>query len=268
MKVYMLCDMEGVSGIYARDQVWRSGERPELYDEGRWLMTRDVNAAAEAALAAGVDELVVCDTHSGGGRNVLWNEMLNDLRVMYEVPHAPRLLPGLDESFDGVILLGHHAKAGTLGAFLDHTWSGQWFDFQINGQSVGEVGIETCYAGHWDVPLIMVQGDEACCAEVEEQFPQAVTATVKRGLDRFHAAGPSPDVARQWTADKVAEAVERARGGGLSPFKPTLPMTVRWTAATTDLVDRVAYRSGVRRVDARTVECQVARQCDVLAWLV
>jgi hypothetical protein len=34
------------------------------------------------------------------------------------------------------------------------------------------------------------------------------------------------------------------------------------------MVDRVAYRPGVRRVDARTVECQVAQQCDVLAWLV
>jgi hypothetical protein len=31
--------------------------------------------------------------------------------------------PDLDESVDGLLLMGHHAKAGTDGAFLPHTWS-------------------------------------------------------------------------------------------------------------------------------------------------
>ena len=32
------------------------------------------------------------------------------------------------------MLMGHHAKAGTEGAFLPHTWSTEWADFLINGE--------------------------------------------------------------------------------------------------------------------------------------
>ncbi len=265
----MLCDMEGASGIFLPEHTGKSPGREELYEEGRRLMTADVNAAAQAALDAGVDELTINDTHAGGGRNVLWNDMLVDRRITYDLPQVSQMMPRLDETFDGLILLGHHAMAGTMGAFLDHTWSGRdWFDFQINGMSVGEVGIETCYAGHWDVPLILVQGDRACCAEVGRQFPDAVTAEVKVGVGRNRASGPPAEIARQITAEKVAEAVAKAARGDCAPFKPTLPMTCRFTATNTGLIDPVARKLGVRRINARTVEADVERQCDVLTWLV
>ena len=269
MKLYMLCDMEGISGICTREHVWywETGARESVGNEGRRLMTLDINSAAAAALAAGVDSLVVCDTHHGGG-NVFWSELLSDPRITYETPQAPRLMPSLDGTFDGLILLGHHAKAGTQGAFLNHTWSGGWFDFQINDMSVGEMGIEACYAGHWDVPLIMVQGDEACCAEAESQFPGVVTAGVKRAVGYSRASGPAPELARKLTAEKVAEAVGKARARGLKPFKPRLPMTVRIMMTTTEAVDRIAGRPGVRRLDGRTAEMAVERQCDVLKWIV
>jgi D-amino peptidase len=264
----MLCDMEGVSGLYSKEHAWwwEADARPYIYaDEGRRLLTQDINSAAAAALDAGVDTLVVCDTHHGGG-NILWNEMLADARITYERPQSPRLMPSLDESFDGLILLGHHAKAGTQGAFLDHGYSTRWFDFQINGMSIGEVGMETCYAGHWDVPLILVQGDQACCTEAESQFPGTVTATVKRGLGFGRASGPAPELARALTAEKVAEAIARVGARAFRPFKPSLPITVRITATHTEEADRLAGRPWVRRIDGRTVEATVERQCDILAW--
>jgi D-amino peptidase len=262
----MLCDMEGVSGLYTREHAWwwEEGVRPAVAAEARQLMTEDINSAAAAALEAGVDELVVCDTHHGGG-NVLWSELLADPRIVYETPR-PRMMPSLDESFDGLILLGHHAKAGTQGAFMDHAQSARWFDFQINGMSVGEIGMETCYAGHFDVPLIMVQGDDACCAEAESQFPGIVTAVVKRGLSFGRASGPAPALARALTAEKVGEAIARVRAGDLKPFKPALPMTVRLIATHTEEAERIARRPWSRRIDGRTIEATVERQCDVITW--
>jgi D-amino peptidase len=265
----MLCDMEGVSGIYTQEQAWRSEGRPELYAEGRRLMTLDVNAAAQAALAAGVDKLFVCDTHAGGGRNLLWNDVLGDSRILYEVPQGAWLMPSLDRTFDGLILLGHHARAGTQSAFLDHTWSGQdWFDFQINDLSVGEIGLEACYAGHWDVPLIMVQGDLAACEEAEALIPGVVTAPVKRGLARNRATGPAPELARKLTGERMARAIDKARRRELEPYKPELPMTIRFTGTTTAVIDRLAQKPRVRRLDGRTVETKLTRQCDILSWLV
>ena len=153
MKMYMLCDMEGASGICCVEHCWRTESFEQLYQEGRRLLTKDINRACAAALSAGVDELVVCDTHSGGGRNILWDDLLVDPRITYEGPGgASRLLPSLDRMFDGLILLGHHAKAGTEDAFLDHTWSGDWFDFRINGTSVGEIGIEASVL--WSISIL------------------------------------------------------------------------------------------------------------------
>lgn len=269
MKLYMLCDMEGISGICTREHVWfwEAGARASVAEAGRRLMTLDVNSAAAAALEAGVEELVVCDTHHGGG-NVLWNELLVDPRITYETPGASMMMPSLDETFDGLILLGHHAKAGTPGAFLSHTWGGTWFDFQINGMSVGEMGLEACCAGHWDVPLIMAQGDEACCAEAESQFPGVVTAAVKRAVSYNRAAGPAPELARKLTAKKVAEAVTKVRTGELKPLKPQLPMTVRITMTSAEAIDRIAGRPDVRRLDGRTAEKEVEQQRDVIRWIV
>jgi D-amino peptidase len=268
MKIYMLCDMEGVSGLYSQEHAWwwEPDARPYVYaDEGRLLLTQDVNSAAAAALAAGVTELVVCDTHHGGG-NFLWDQVLADPRITYERPQSPWLMPSLDETFDGLILLGHHAKAGTQGAFLDHGFSTDWFDFAINGMSIGEIGMETCYAGHWNVPLIMVQGDNACCAEAESQFPGVVTAGVKRGLGFGRAAGPAPAIARAATAKKAGEAIARVPSGAFRPFKPSLPITVRITATSTQEAERIARRPWAHRIDGRTVEARVERQCDILSW--
>ena len=96
----------------------------------------------------------------------------------------------MNETVDGLMLMGHHAKAGTPNAFLPHTENTDWADFSINGQSVGEIGIETCFAGHWGVPLILAQGDEAMCKEVQAQFPGAVTACVKRAESFDRCTGP------------------------------------------------------------------------------
>ena len=118
MKIYILADMEGISGIRKPQQVDPNGA--EYQSEGRSLMMQDINVAIDAAFSAGASEVVACDTHAGGGQ-VRVGEM--DKRAVYEFPNARRSMPSLDETFDGVILLGHHARAGTQDAFLDHTMS-------------------------------------------------------------------------------------------------------------------------------------------------
>ena len=168
---------------------------------------------------------------------------------------------------DGLLLLGHHAKAGTPGAFLPHAQSLSWADVGINGQSVGEIGIEACYAGHWDVPLVMVQGDEAACREAEAQFPGIVTAPVKRAVHAELAGGPSAEEGRRLTAQRVRDVVARLRSGlRPPPYKPALPLHLTLRLTTPEEADTVRQRSGARRVDDHTVECRLASQYDVFHW--
>ena len=275
MKVFMLWDMEGVSGLFRREQVWfwEPGVPEQAAEEGCQLLMADINSAVGAALDAGADEVIVCDTHHGGG-NIRMAEMLADRRVTYLEKSRGfqegkfRWLPGLDESVDGFLVPGHHARAGTAGAFLPHTWMLDWADFRINGQSVGEMGIEACYAGHWGVPIIFAQGDESACREAEAMFPGIVTACVKRATSRDTCQGPDAALARRLTAEKVAQAIGAMRAGQCRPFRPALPMTVSIRMTTAAKAEAAAARPGVRRVDETTVEAQAERHCDVVQWIV
>lgn len=274
MKIFMHWDMEGASGIFTREHLWywEEGVRQHIMEEGRQLLIADINSAVAAALKAGVDELIVCDTHHGGG-NIILDQMLSDPRVTYlDSPRGYqdgklRWMPGLDDTVDGLMLPGHHAKAGTQGAFLPHTWTLAWDDFRINGQSVGEMGIESCFAGYWDIPPIMMQGDEAACREAEQQFPGIVTAAVKHAKRYDLCSGLDPDAARRLTAQKVAEAIEKVRTGQLEPYKHALPMSVTIRMKTAEDAEAAAQRSEVRRIGEYTVEGHVERQCDVVKWI-
>ncbi|MCY2953918.1 MAG: M55 family metallopeptidase [Planctomycetota bacterium] len=274
MKVFVHWDMEGASGLFTREQAWywEEGVRPQIAQEGRDLLIADVNSASRAALDAGIGQLIVCDTHHGGG-NIIIDRMLADPGIEYLERSVGlqdgkrRWMPGLDETVDGLMLMAHHAKAGTKGAFLPHAWSLDWADFRINGQSVGEIGIEACYAGHWNIPLILVQGDEACCREAEGQFPGVITAAVKRAESADRASGLDAEAARRLTARKVAEAIKKLRTARPRPFKPTLPMTVAIRMKTREAAQAAAEKPGVRRADEFTVEARLERQCDVVKWI-
>ncbi|MEK7397439.1 MAG: M55 family metallopeptidase [Candidatus Poribacteria bacterium] len=271
MKIYMHWDMEGISGIFTREHVWywEEGTREHIAEEGRQLLIADVNSAVAAALKAGADEVIVCDTHRGGG-NIELGKMLSDPRITYHVKSRDatgRWMPGLDDTVDGLMLMGHHAKAGTKGEFLPHTWTTEWADFRINGQSVGEIGIEACYAGYWNIPPIMAQGTEAACREAGELFPGIVTADVKHAESHDLCSGLDADSAHRLTAHKVSEAIDKARAGQLGPYKPTLPMTVTIRMKTAESVEAVVKKPQVHRIDEYTVEGKVDRQCDVVKWI-
>ncbi len=274
MKVFMLWDMEGVAGLDRRQLAWYWGEDATKDDEreGVGLLMADVNSAARAALDAGVDELIVCDTHHGGN-NIVLDRMLSDPRITYlqkprgEQNGVMRWMPGLDETVDGFMVPGHHAKAGTEDAFLPHTQTLAWEDFRINGMSVGEMGIESCFAGHWGVPVAMMEGDAAACREARAQFPGIVTAEVKQATGRETSTGLSPEEARRITAAAVTEAIGKLRAGECRPFQPDLPMHVEVVLRTVAEADRLGAMSTGRRVNDRTLAAEVDRRCDVLKWL-
>ncbi len=274
LKIYILWDMDGASGIFTREQAWywESGVRERVAAEARQLLTSQVNALSAATLGAGATQLIVCDTHHGGG-NFVVDKLLTDPRIQYHYRSVGmqdgkrRWMPGLDQTVHALMLPGHHAKTGAPGAFLPHTWTLQWADFTIHGQSVGEIGIESCYAGHWDIPLIFVQGDDAACEETRRQFPGVVTAAVKHATGFETAAGLDPDSAHREMGRQAAVAIQELRAGKLRPFKPTLPLTVRVRMTTMEAAAKAAERPNVRRIDDHTVEGRVGQQADIVKWL-
>ncbi len=248
MKIYIMTDMEGISGICRQDQVMPDSS---CYEPARHLLCADVNAAIAGAFEGGATEVLVSDGH-GSGFNFVLEEM--DERATFERPNGPRdYMPGLDGSFAGVLCVGYHAMAGTINGFLDHTQSStSWHNYFLNGRRTGELGQAGVWAGSYNVPLLLVTGDQAACDEAHDFFGDIETVAVKQGIGRSFARCIHPVKARQ----SIRAAAERAISliGRAEPYCVEVPLTVRLEYSLSDMAAAVANRPGTRRVDARTVE--------------
>ena len=247
MKVYIMSDMEGISGIHRVEYVQRGSDR---YAEGRALLTADANVAIDGCFRGGATEVHICDAH-GGGDHFFIDQI--DPRAIITHISSGRWWASLDEGFDAVMIVGQHAMAGTLNGFLDHTQSStSWYEFSINGKPVGEIGQLACIAGGLDVPVVMVSGDRAACVEAKELIMGPIeTAEVKYGVGRSVAVCLAPEKAREL----IRDAAERAMGriGEIKPWKPKTPLEVVLKLNRSDYADGIAFRPGNERIDARTV---------------
>src|ERR671923_731304 len=187
MRVHIISDMEGVSGIVKWAQV-TGGER--LYEEGRILYTEEINAAVRGAKRAGADEIVVMDCH-GAGKEFSFNSLVPDLldpACEYVVQSRWTEYTGfLEEGCDACLLVGMHAMAGTPDGVLSHTVHGrEWRSLRFNGVLVGETGINAALCGTWNCPVLLVTGDAAVCREARELLGEGLaTVEVKEGLGQF-----------------------------------------------------------------------------------
>jgi len=255
-----MTDMEGISGIYSEEQT-RPGS--PAYAEGRRLLSADVSAAIEGALAGGASEIVVNDGH-GGSPHMLWEDMHPAAR--YERPAgADNWAPGLDASFAGVFLVGTHAMAGTQGAFLDHTQSSAaWFNYYLNGQPCGEIAQMAAGAGHYGVPLLLVTGDDKACAEAERYFPGAERVTVKQGITRRVARCVHPEKAHELIRQGAERAMKKV--GKVEPWVLKPPIEVVLEVTITEIADSVEGHPGVERIGPRKLR-KIARDAlDILAF--
>jgi D-amino peptidase len=241
LKVFISVDMEGITGVVNWEDVSRSGKD---YDYFRNIMTREVNAAIEGALAAGATEIVVRDAHSSA-RNLLPELLDRNARLIRDWSGGPKgMMEGIDESFDAAIFIGYHAKAGTPDALLEHTWSGSVTDFSINGVSLPEAGINALIAGTYDVPVVFVAGDKALCDHVETLFGNVETVAVKEGIG---TAGLNlhPEVSRE----RIRAGVEAALRNldRYTPFTMDSPYTLVLTLKNEEAVHSGADFPGARR---------------------
>src|ERR671936_3215437 len=125
MRVLIMSDMEGVSGIVDWAQV--NGGAP-MYEEGRRLYTEEINAAVRGARAGGASEIVVVDCHGAGGAysfNSLVPDLLDPGCEFVVQEHWTEYTEFLQEGCDAALFVGMHARAGIPDGVLNHTVSGQ-----------------------------------------------------------------------------------------------------------------------------------------------
>src|SRR5262245_3527154 len=225
MRVYISVDMEGISGVTRWQDVTSDGQD---YERARRWMTGDVNAAMAGAREAGATEFVVEENH---GVEMLCNLLLDEIDPAADVVRGiPRggatTAAALDESFDGMFLVGHHAKAGDRRGFCAHTISyGDYKAVRLGGRMVSEGEIFATIAAQAGVPTVLICGDDVVCDELGKVCPGIETAVVKVAMSRTGGRIIPPTRAQEIIRASAARATERVRVGDVtapdfsSPFE-------------------------------------------------
>lgn len=222
-RILLFYDMEGISGI---DSVGYTEFKNPLYPVGQKFLTQDVNSAIRGLVAGGAGEIVVTDAHGSGNPepDILLDEMNPGAKFEWRnAPFRPYIdSPGPD--YDAIVCIGMHAGAGTKG-FLAHTYTIEPL-WKINGETFNETMIIAQSASRFDIPVIMVSGDDILGDRIQAVFPHAEYALVKEAASISSAILlPSEEVSNR--IEKAAEvAVHRLKRGVFKPW--SLPGPYRW----------------------------------------
>ncbi|MET8601964.1 M55 family metallopeptidase [Streptomyces rubiginosohelvolus] len=125
-------------------------------------------------------------------------------------------------------------------------------DARTTARSLGEIGLNAAMAGHLGVPVVLLSGDDAACAEAAALIPEAVTVPVKEALGMAAAVTLHPEEARDRLRRAAADAVSRRTE--IPPLALTGPLDVEIDLASPHTIDLATLVPGVSRTaGARTV---------------
>jgi len=248
LKIYISADMEGVVGVVTGEQLSPGGFE---YERFRGFMTAEVNACIDAARAAGATEFVVSDSH-GNGQNLLIERLPDDVTVVRSWPRPLEMMDGIDESFDGVIFLGYHASTANTRGVRAHTMSSANItSLRLNGIEMTEGAVNAAIAGHFDVPVIMVSGDDVAVAENQVLIGNIEGAVVKwaRG---FHSAQTlTPEAGYEVIRTRTMSAIKRI--DDFEPYILDTPITLELSLKNYRPVELLGYLPMVERVNSHTI---------------
>lgn len=248
-RVYISVDFEGMEGLVSSRQMT---EGTQDYAVARRRLTGDVNAAVEAALAAGATRVVVCDGH-GSGENILIDEMNPEAELISGPLCTSLQLQGMGPGFDAMVVFGHAGAGLSPGGVLDHSFSGKKvYNIRLNGVTMNtEAVLNAAEAGCCGVPLVTVIGDAAVVSEVKAHIPAVEGVVVKTGFTRNAAISVHPEKARALICQGVARGL--ARRNEIPPLRLSSPVAMELDYMSSGFADIAALAPGVKRAGPRTV---------------
>jgi D-amino peptidase len=242
VKIFISSDMEGTAGVVDWDQCRPGGAQYEYYCG---LLTEEVNASIEGALAAGATEFMVNDSH-GRMANLKPEDLAGSASYLSGRFKPMYMMQGLDETFDAIFFVSYHGSMGANASALSHTYFPTAFaEVTLNGVVTGEAGINALVAKAYGVPIVLVSGDVTTAAEIEPFCPGIRAAVVKKSVTRFAAESLHPAAARDLICEQARLAVEGLPSAEAPAI--SLPATLGITFKTSDYADLSARITGVSR---------------------
>jgi D-amino peptidase len=250
VKVFISVDMEGIAGIvdWSQARIGNPG-----YEQGCRLMLEEVNAAIEGILEAGPAEIVVNDSH--GKMFNLDPEQLHGQAQYLSGGHKPLyMMQGLDDTFDAQFLIGYHGSISGCSSVLSHTYNPEVISaVRLNGDYVGESGINALVGAHYRVPIALVSGDQVTVQELTGFAPDAVTVQTKTSVSRFAALNLHPVAARAQLKQAATAAIRAVTDKAVASPRIADPATLLVEMQTADMAELATWVTGVQRESTRSV---------------
>ena len=262
MKVFISIDLEGISGVVHDAQTTHN--TPE-WEAARPLMRGDLDAALEGCRSAGAGEVVVCDSHDYFD-NLTPDGLPENVTLISGAHLGLSMMNGVDESVDAVALVGYHARAGTMGGVLCHTYFDEVHRIHVVGPGgeyeTGEFGLNAAVAGAFGVPVVFASGDDKLAAEASDLVPGVGCAVVKQGRTRRSAGLLAPDAAHALIAAGLRDALAASER----------PRPLDWSGRglrvefdQVEWAERAASCPGVTQLDGYTIEIPAGDWLQVFA---
>jgi len=248
LKIYISADMEGVVGAVTGEQLGPGGFE---YEKFRQFMTNEVNAAIDAARAAGANEFVISDSH-GNGQNLLIDQLPDDVTVIRSWPREHSMMAGIDETFDGVIFIGYHASTNNTRGVRAHTMSSANItSVRLNGMTMTEGSINAAIAGQFGVPVIMVSGGDIAVAENQVIIGDIEGAVVKWAKGFHSAQTLTPEAGYEEIRTRTMSAINRI--DDFTPYVLDTPIELELSLKNYRPIEMLAYLPNVERLNSHTI---------------
>lgn len=179
-KFYISADIEGTNGICDWDETNKNTQDYPTFAE---RMTAEISAVCNGINTIYPNcDILVKDAHDSG-RNVIHQRLPENVLLNKGWSKDPLMMMScIDRSYEASIFTGYHSGSGTVGNPLAHTMSvSEIVYMKINNQWATEFLYNYYISNYYNVPVIMVTGDEELCKHVKKINPNIITVATLSG---------------------------------------------------------------------------------------
>ena len=262
MKVYISADMEGITGVTHWNEV--DPGKPD-YAQFQKRMTEEVVSACRGAIDAGAEKIIIKDAHYTG-RNILPADLPEEAELIRGWSgHPYSMVQELDRTFDALMMVGYHSRAGSGGNPLAHTMSsGKIERIFINGREASEFLLHGYVGAKHQVPMAFVSGDRELCREVAEVSPGTATFITMEGVGDS-TVSIHPEKSLRSIRKTVCDALKSVDKNSAWQLPDEFELSVRYVKPT------AAYRAsqypGAESVSPKTVKYRAKDYDDIMRFV-